>query len=934
MKKIFIVISFALITSSISAQSGGTGISSDPYWGDMSTAIVWSSGTYPGNTVYVGTIANPDLRIISNGHLTIDPGITVIFKQLLSDLIITGTGQITAGGAGSAVTFTKESNNYWGHISFESMGSAPASVFNNCIVEYGDVSSFALSDPHAGGGGMFIDFSNVSISNCTFRHNKSQWGGGIFVYTNRNPGIKNCYFYNNSAREAGGGIFLYYYATSVVENSIFYSNLAGGTSSSEYSGGGLAAFSSNAKVVNCTFVNNTSSRPNGQGLELYGASGSRVINSVLWGSANQLYLGAGTGENTIVNCAIQSAVPSGSVNSIVLNSSNSSPDGPNFNATDGSDWSIKFISPCRDAGTTPAPTVPNDFIGNPRIGPYDIGAYEVQYSRWSGASSDSWSEAANWEVNIDPSTGTGDVIVPSGVSTYPISAANPNFTINSGKYLILEPGARATLNSLTNNGGIIRMRANAAELSSLIMSSYTRGTGAGEDIQIYLTGGYTNPPNNSEGRWHYISSPVDGLSRTVFTSNTLDLARWVDGIQAPLNIRHGWVAYDGFAYLMDDPSADPSTWFGYQFRFNTLNLGQGYNFWDDLASNTYSISGQLNTQDRIVSLSFAGETYENGFNLLGNPFTSGLDWDYILANTAYPENTSHGIIFTKNNIQYYYNGGVQVPDDGSPAGVIPPMQGFFVKTINPAASINLTAAARTHTEIHPRYKGFAPVPLVRLELTENGLSDETVVRFAETAKSGFDYEFDALKMFIPSTAIYTTSPGMKYAINGQPYPDTSVEIPVSVIIPTDGTHSIIVKQLQGLENYSVELKDNITGFSANLKTTAEVTFSASKGTINDRFILKISNGATAIENPKTSDKTFNIYNGFGKVNIQTVSYSWDGKQGSVSIRDLTGRIIEESANVEFSRSSVIQLDAPAVKGMYIVEVRSGMKKYAGKVIIQ
>jgi hypothetical protein len=175
---------------------------------------------------------------------------------------------------------------------------------------------------------------------------------------------------------------------------------------------------------------------------------------------------------------------------------------------------------------------------------------------------------------------------------------------------------------------------------------------------------------------------------------------------------------------------------------------------------------------------------------------------------------------------------------------------------------------------------------------------------------------------------------MKYAINGQPYPDTSVEIPVSVVITTDGTHSITVKQLEGLDNYSVELKDNITGFSADLKTTSEVTFSATKGTIEDRFILKISNGATAIVNPKTSDKPFNIYNGFGKVNIQTVSDSWDGKQGSVSIRDLTGRIIEESANVEFSRNSVIQLDAPVVQGLYIVEVRSGMKKYAGKVIIQ
>ena len=107
-KKLFVIIGLVFITFSVSAQSGGTGISSDTYWGDISTSPIWSFGTYPGNTVYVGTSANPDLRIITNGYLTIDPGITVVFKELGSDLIITGTGRLTAGGAGSAVTFTKD----------------------------------------------------------------------------------------------------------------------------------------------------------------------------------------------------------------------------------------------------------------------------------------------------------------------------------------------------------------------------------------------------------------------------------------------------------------------------------------------------------------------------------------------------------------------------------------------------------------------------------------------------------------------------------------------------------------------------------------------------------------------------------------------------------------------------------------------------------
>ena len=918
----------------LAGQSGGDGLTpGTAYYGTITTPTTWTYA-YNSGTIYVGqTGVNEDLTIGTGGSLTIEAGVTIKFCTTAADLRITGTGILTAvGTSASFITFTKNIQATWGHISFEA--STGNSIINYCIIEFGYKNGSSIEGY---GGGIHANTNNLLVTNSIIRNNYALWGGGVFVNQSRSPSFSNCYVYNNQSGDAGGGFYFWNGAKSVITNCIFDSNHCLEPRVSFYTGGGLAAQSGTSlKILNCTFVNNTSTQPTGKSIMLYSSSGDLVLNCIVWSNTNtgnQFYL---TGINTIQYTAVVGSAPTG-VGNFVLSTNNSDPAGPNFNNPASADWSIKYISPFRDAGVdsygSPNIVPATDILGNSRTLTTDIGAYELVYSRWkTAATSIDWNLAANWDGGAPASDRV--VIIPTGAGNYPTAYPGPDFTIGAGK-LILEPGARATLNSLTNNGGILSMEANATELSSLIMGSYTRGTSAGEDIQIYLTGGYTNPPNNSEGRWHYISSPVDGMPITVFTSNTLDLARWVDGIQGPGTPREGWVAYDGFAYLIDDPAAeDPSTWFGYPNRFDNLELGKGYNFWDDLASNTYSISGQLNTQDRIVSLSFAGAAYENGFNLLGNPFTSGLDWDYILTNTTYPENTSHGIIFTKNNIQYYYNGGVQVPNDGSPAGVIPPMQGFFVKTLNSAASINLTAAARTHNEIHPRYKGFAPVPLIRLELTENGLSDETVVRFAETAKSDFDYEFDALKMFLPSTAIYTTSPGMKYAINGQPYPDTFVEIPVSVIIPTDGTHSITVKQLEGLENYSVAFIDKTTGFSADLKTISEVTFSASKGTIDDRFILKISNGATAIVNPKTSDKSFNIYNGFGKVNIQTVSDSWDGKQGSVSIRDLTGRIIEESANVEFSRSSVIQLDAPVVRGMYIVEVKSGMKKYAGKVIIQ
>jgi hypothetical protein len=264
------------------------------------------------------------------------------------------------------------------------------------------------------------------------------------------------------------------------------------------------------------------------------------------------------------------------------------------------------------------------------------------------------------------------------------------------------------------------------------------------------------------------------------------------------------------------------------------------------------------------------------------------------------------------------------------------MQGFFTKTYSTGNTITLPAAARTHNNIHARYKGTQIIPLTRLSITENGNSDETVVRFDDLAKSDLDYDFDAVKMFSSSgrTQIYSSSGGINYIINGQPFPESFVEIPIVVILKTEGNHSISATQLQGLDDYSVTLKDNITGFVADLKTTPDLTFSAPADTITDRFILKISIITTGTENPAAFNNIFNIYPVNNLINIQTIADEWDGKSGSVKVLDLTGKTVSDLNNAEFNRNSIVQVPGIRARGMYVVEIRSGVMKYVGKVIIK
>ena len=64
-----------------------------------------------------------------------------------------------------------------------------------------------------------------------------------------------------------------------------------------------------------------------------------------------------------------------------------------------------------------------------------------------------------------------------------------------------------------------------------------------------------------------------------------------------------------------------------------------------------------------------------------------------------------------------------------------------------------------------------------------------------------------------------------------------MEIPVVVNVISNSMHKISATQLQGLDNYNVILKDKLTGYTADLKATPDLTFSAPPETISDRFVL-------------------------------------------------------------------------------------------------
>ncbi len=481
MKKILIILTIILTPLTLYGQLIGLGTITSPFSGTFGPLdnLIWSGNIYINGNIYV-----------DNEQLTISPGSTIIFTALRTNLIITGTGQLNAVGTPSSkITFTKGTgNSSWGHISFQSMGAAGASIIDNCIIEFGSKTGSGIDGY---GGGIQADFSNLVISNSSIRNNYALFGGGIFINKSKSPTVLTCDILNNSSANSGGGIYLWDYSYPSISNCIIESNRSLGTS---YGGGGLCigTITGVAKITNCTIVNNTANAK-GNNIYVQYANASTITNTVMWGfsSINDVYFEGSYKKSNLINSALQRVYgPAGTIplsnftNSILLNSSNNDSSGPNFNATNGTDWSINFISPCRDAGITPSPSIPTDFIGNSRIGPYDIGAYEDQYSRWkTTASSTDWATPGNWDQGVP--TSSQDVIIPSGATNYPTGSSAQDFTIGAGKLMVLNPGAQATLGALTNSG-TLRLESDATGISSLICSSYL---GNDAQVQLFLKGG-------------------------------------------------------------------------------------------------------------------------------------------------------------------------------------------------------------------------------------------------------------------------------------------------------------------------------------------------------------------------------------------------------------------------------------------------------------
>ncbi len=435
----------------------------------------------------------------------------------------------------------------------------------------------------------------------------------------------------------------------------------------------------------------------------------------------------------------------------------------------------------------------------------------------SGTTQDVGGNAASNFQNLSVAAGT-KATTSAGVSITRSVTAEGSLAIGAGQLFTLLSSASGTA-FVVNSGGAVT------------------GTAT---VQRYIT-----PTNNGPGYRHY-SSPVSGNTVADFaaagftpvvnpaynTSATPPTTTPFPNIytydQARLSLANSSPEFDR-GFLSPNATSDAiATATGYAVNINANVL--------------VDFQGTLNNGPYTRSNLARGAQSSAGWQFLGNPYPSALNYDLVLSNSTGIENA---LFVYKSSGQYTgsYTSYVNGFATNTGTNNIPVAQGFFVRTaVGQTGSVNFTNAARTNAPETAAFQRTAadPRPTLALTLRNANIANQARVYFEQGATAAFDEKFDA--HYLPATHGLDLASDISteaLAINALPELKTTTTVPLRVHAPTAGTYTLAVDELANLPaGYRTYLRDASTGTYTDLTTTPSVSLTLAPGDApTSRFAL-------------------------------------------------------------------------------------------------
>ena len=740
-----------------------------------------------------------------------------------------------------------------------------------------------------------------------------------------------------------------------VKNTLVAASTLSSSSSAVDCLGGLVGYLESGLVYNCAAIATPTGGTSMAGLIGAIASGGSLKNSyAIVSSGNGL---AGSNAGTIENCYLSGGATtlvgsgSGTVNYCYTQGGSVSGTNSTFTAATST-----FLYRSLDEQVTAV-------SGNSYIPTRSNKQLVETLNNWVSANP----TYAKWGRPTTPTiNGDYPVLKMPGSNAVAAASGTPN-ELHYGSINTLLSGFTGASQAIYLYESAANITSNTSSLAKLYIDPDAAVTQAG-DVNAYVgvwldnTAGSGGAQPSQGGTdaidWHLFSSALDDLP-IGFTYNT---SGYTPGYgHTPPKVNFGASKTGYFPINLDDNDTYYSEWDFYSYSeldYHWVNMKRNsddhwhsdYDFWQIFYDNEdhfvsgrgYLVAtaedcflqgyGKLMKGDGITHpLSYTAEiahTTRDGFNVLGNPYQSYLDFDkFATANSAIwkggIEKSGYIIINEDAPIKgyaYYAYESSANPYGGDK--YIHPHQGFIVMACKTGLTATFNEDMRSVTATAP-FRGDRPnYPLVNLIVTEaSGNCDLCTVELGRPNKGGL-VKAKGVKASKGSVychyddedwAIVFTQPGLS-------------EIGIRFETPEDDTFTITWDTENGDFHY-LHLIDNLTGSDIDCLATDEYRFTAKADDYSSRFRLVF--GYTGIDEPEengasTGSETCNF--AFMMGNQLVVN-----GEGTLRLYDVTGRMMMENI---VSGTQTVTMLPDVMAGVYVLQLTGSNGSKTQKIVIR
>jgi len=455
-------------------------------------------------------------------------------------------------------------------------------------------------------------------------------------------------------------------------------------------------------------------------------------------------------------------------------------------------------------------------------------------------------------------TSAATVVNVTGAATETGLTLNHIVNVQNGGILTINNNTTVYALNIDGGGAVNLIDTKTLTVTNLtINSDATNGTGTFKDLNanggLTVNGTTTVNQNLASYRSWYMTSPVAGAQPTgmnrIFYYNEADNT-WPTLYNSGVTVGQTAVAYGG----------------------NSFEAGKGYIVVPDDGDNNIQFvgygNGKLNAGVKTITLKKTTNATKTGFNLIGNPYPSYLDWSSVYANSANAAVLSDATIWYRTKVEtltpgvYEYKfwtvNGAGVGNVAAATKDIPPMQAFWVRTNANNSTLTLNKDMRAHAPASnkmlkaPAAKN-SEMSLVRLQVSNGANTDEAVIYFSANASNERD-AYDAPKMSNGNAAIpeiYTTIGAEHIVINGMNTIPLNQEIALGFVAGNATAFSLKANEVSNLPaDVKVMLKDNVTKAETDITNGISTYQFAPIATNDNRFsvIFRSAGATTDIDN--------------------------------------------------------------------------------------